>query len=133
MFTSDIESNSKDFVKTSFIYLVISLFCILFGAVYEYFSHEVYSGYMIYAFVFPLAGGAFPYPLMYMLNSKLFHVPNIYHFGIATLTVGSIMQGILDIYGTTNEFVRFYWYVGAAEIVIGGVVLAVKKSKIKWN
>ena len=35
-------------------------FCALFGGIYEYFSHEVYSGYMIFAFAIPLFLGAFP-------------------------------------------------------------------------
>ena len=30
------------------------------GAVYELFSHGVYSYFMLYAFLFPLAGGALP-------------------------------------------------------------------------
>lgn len=47
--------------KTALYYLFISLFCILFGAVYELFSHEVYSYFMLYAFVIPLGGGALPF------------------------------------------------------------------------
>ena len=35
--------------KTGFAYLLAALFCALFGFVYERFSHEVYSGFMIYA------------------------------------------------------------------------------------
>ena len=33
-------------------YLLSTVICALFGAVYELFSHEVYSYYMIYAFAF---------------------------------------------------------------------------------
>ncbi len=54
LFTSVIDKNGKKSGRTSLNYLWISLFCLLFGAVYELFSHGVYSMYMIYAFVFPL-------------------------------------------------------------------------------
>ena len=59
MYTSD---NSRDLaVRISVNYLAAALFCALFGAVYEIFSHEVYSYPMIYAFAIPLAGGALPF------------------------------------------------------------------------
>lgn len=38
--------------------LAVSAFCTVFGEVYEHFSHNVYSAYMVFAFAFPLAGGA---------------------------------------------------------------------------
>lgn len=64
MYTSDIDANSKSALKTALVYLLASLFCVLFGAVYELFGHGVYSYFMIYAFVFPLAGGTLPFFLL---------------------------------------------------------------------
>ena len=109
MYISDIK------LKTAFIYLLASLFCVLFGAVYEYYSHDVYSYYMIYAFVFPLAAGVLPFVLMFLSGHK--RIPsrltlNLYHSGIATLSVGSIMTGVMEIYGTTNDILQIYWIVG---------------------
>lgn len=66
MYISDIEAAAKRASRTAFVYLLVSLFCALFGAVYEVFSHEVYSFYMIYAFAFPLAGGTLPFFLLSM-------------------------------------------------------------------
>lgn len=107
--------------KTGFLYLFISLFCVLFGAIYEYFSHEVYSYFMLYAFVFPLASGALPFfglafcrlPLPDRVSS------NLYHSGIAALTVGSLFKGALEIYGTTNRLVFVYWVLGAVFLLLG--------------
>lgn len=96
--------------KTVFAYLLASLFCAFFGAVYEAFSHEVYSGYMLNAFAFPLAGGALPF-MAKSLSGRRFPgrlSGSLYHCGIATLTVGSIMTGVLEIYGTTNGLVNVY-------------------------
>ncbi|MGL6200528.1 MAG: hypothetical protein ACRC3H_16480 [Lachnospiraceae bacterium] len=122
LFILDINTQQKRFAKMGYIYLLISLFCLLFGAVYEHFSHEVYSAYMIYAFAFPLVGGTFLF-----LSISLFvrrHFPGraalkLYHAGIATLTVGSIMEGVMEIYGTTNDMLWIYWFVGFGFAGIG--------------
>ena len=120
MFTSDINNKNKAF-KTAFVYLLISLFCAFFGAVYEIFSHGVYSYFMIYAFGFTLAGGTLPFSILALSKTKWY--PNkltysFYHYGIATLTVGSIVRGVLDIYGTSNDLSNIYWWVGFAFILV---------------
>lgn len=97
----------------------------LFGSVYEHFSHGVYSGYMLYAFVFPLAGGTLPYFAISLSGGR--HVPgrlaaNLYNSGLAALTMGSIFQGVLDIYGTTNGLTAVYWLVGAGLAATGSAL-----------
>ena len=122
MYTSDINI-SRRAAKIAFVYLLCSLFCVLFGAIYEMFSHEVYSFYMIYAFAFPLAGGVLPFLVVSLFRPKWYpgvFALNLYHSGIASLTVGSVVQGVLEIYGTTNSLVQLYWYVGIG-FVIGGI------------
>jgi hypothetical protein len=109
--------------KTGFVYLFISLFCVLFGAVYECFSHQVYSYFMLYAFVFPLACGVLPFLGLAFLK---WPIPgkiscNLYHSGIAALTIGSLFKGILEIYGTTNRLVLVYWVVGFV-FLFGGLI-----------
>lgn len=100
--------------KTGFVYLFISMFCILFGAVYESFSHGVYSYYMLYAFAVPLVGGVLSF--LGMAFSRM-TVPNrvslnLYHSGIAALTTGFLFEGALEIYGTTNRLISVYWILG---------------------
>ena len=107
--------------RTAVVYLFVTLFCVLFGAVYECFSHEVYSYFMLYAFVFPLAGGVLPFVGLAFYGKAL---PgriacNLYHSGIAALTAGSLFQGVLDIYGTTNRLTRVYWISGAVFLSLG--------------
>ena len=110
MYTSDTDFDAKSAAKTAFVYLLLSLFCCLFGAVYERCSHEVYSYWMLYAFAFPLAGGTLPFSLLQMAKGKRYPnalARNLYHAGIAAFTVGSILQGVLEIYGTTNELMKY--------------------------
>ena len=121
MYISDTEENAKRATKTAFIYLLITLFLVLFGAVYEVFSHEVYSFYMLYAFTFPLVGGVLPFSVMNICRWKRYPhalARNLYHSGIATLSIGSIVQGVLEIYGTTNILTMWYWIIGTVLVVL---------------
>ena len=125
--TSVIETRDrKSEFKTAFVYLLIALFCVLFGAVYEKFSHDVYSFSMIYAFVFPLVGGTLPFLLIAFSNVREHpraRARMTYHTGIALLTIGSILRGIMEIYGTANHLIKFYFIVGIPLLVIGALLI----------
>ena len=142
----------QDF-RTSLIYLAISAGLAFAGAIYEIFSHGVYSYFMIYAFAITLIGGALPYMLSYIgsLTGRFAQLRallgsagdsavgaldqnrmGMYHAGIATLTVGSIMKGVLDIYGTTNRLTMVYPVIGAI-LIIAAVALAVRKNTLNIN
>lgn len=61
MFTSDkneIMHYADSVLHDAFIFLTAGIACALFGLIYEIFSHEVYSFYMIYAFLILLVPGA---------------------------------------------------------------------------
>lgn len=121
MCTSANKQTRKTITKTAFVYLIVSIVCVAFGAIYELFSHEVYSYFMLYAFLFPLIGGTLPF---FVLACSRVRLPDaiackLYHAGIAALTVGSLFTGVLDIYGTTNRLTVVYWIVGAGLAVLG--------------
>ncbi len=107
---------NRTFIKIAFYYLLISIFTACFGAVYEAFSYGVYSYFMLYAFAFPLAGGCLPFFILGLWHHDKKMPPalcaDLYHSGIATLTVGSVIRGVLDIYGTTNYLLNYYWIAG---------------------
>lgn len=62
---------STSAIKTGLQYFTAALFCALFGAVYELFSHSVFSYYMLYAFMIPLVGGALLFFLMGYFQWKI--------------------------------------------------------------
>ena len=121
LYTSDTKTNYDTNLKTAFVYVLIAIFCAFFGAVYEYFSHEVYSYFMLYAFMLPLvsAGLFLVICLLPLKKSPAAAARNLYNSGIATLTIGSIVRGVLDIYGTTNRLINIYWIVGIILVVAG--------------
>lgn len=126
--TSVNKKHSNRIEKVCIRYLILSLICGLFGAIYECFSHEVYSFNMIYAFAFLLILGFVPYFVMYI--KKIDIISNFWNCGTATLTMGSIVKGILDIYGTTNSLVSFYWVVGIALLVMGTVSFSIEFTRL---
>ena len=127
MFTSatkqDIQqARRREIAWTGFICLLCSILCAVFGAVYEYYSHEVYSNYMLYAFLIPLAGGTLPcFTLILSRRILLPQKPAVYLYnsGLASLTVGSLMKGVLEIYGTENALLVIYVIVGFLLVVLG--------------
>lgn len=121
-------------------YLIISAFLLVFGLIYEYFSHGVYTAYMIFAFAIPLVMGV-PFALLFMLNKKAFrpgeYSRSIYRWACALLTGGSIIKGVLIIYGTDSILTRIYFILGAlalavsAGVYIREAVLFKKKATVK--
>ena len=122
LFTSDTDRKLSTCTKTAFVYLLISCFCALFGGIYEHFSHGVYAYSMLYAFAYPLVGGALP--LLALGLSRRGTRPvgidvTLYRCGIATLTVGSMVSGAIEIYGTTSRLTGIYFWVGWVLVGIG--------------
>lgn len=110
------------FGRTAARYLFAAAVSAVFSAVYEAFSHGVYSAFMIWMFLWPLLGGAIPFGILARCR-RLPKPPRrsrcLYHSGIATLTVGSCMTGIFEIYGTTSGYVAVYWVAGFALAIAG--------------
>ncbi len=129
MFTSGIDRQDRLIL----IDLAASLFCALFGAVYEAFSHGVYSYGMLYAFAFPLALGVLPLLLIRMLHTPYPNriVRSIHHAGVATLTVGSLVCGALEIYGTTNPMTIAYWLVGGLLVATAAAAYGITLHKAR--
>ena len=125
----DVKSIKNKFVKRSVMYFCISMFCAVFGGIYEIFSHGVYSNYMMYAFLFPLIGGTLYNLILYSLRLRLQRGLSLifYNTGIAALTIGSIVRGILDIYGTDNILANVYRYAGVVFVFLGVVFYALDR------
>ena len=136
LYTSESE-NIKD-IRTALIYLIIWMYLAAAGAVYEHFSFGVYSYYMIYAFAVPLIGGTLPFMLRYMhgvkqsgyhsekhiSTAKQYLSAELYHAAIASLTVGSIIQGILAICGRPNSL-TFGYLIAAAVLLAASTALKI--------
>ena len=124
MTSSTSADTPKSISINAFRHLAFSLFCALFGAVYEKFSFGVYSFYMIYAFIIPLILGSIPL-LSIAIWGKVYpdkKALTAWNCGIAALTVGCIVQGVLEIYGTTNHLMIVYPIAGFI-LLSAGIIL----------
>lgn len=111
--------NTKITVK---IYVFTTLFCIAFNYIYSLFGHGVSSPFMSYAFVFSLVLGVVGFVGIGRLNLDNRVAFNLYNAGIATLTVGSILRGIIDIAGADTTYPIYYFCVGTILVATGGLL-----------
>lgn len=95
-----------DIKKVRIVYLIISIICGIFSAIYEYFSHGVFSIYMVAPGVVLFILGFILVPLLRKLFDRISF--NLYNSFLACLLTGSYIKGILDIYGTTNDLIYIY-------------------------
>ena len=109
-------------------YIAMSVFCIVFSTVYEYFSHGVYSPFMIGLCLFPLILGVVPMILRRRVGLKPASLMNrtIRMWGIITLTVASCLTGVFAIYGTVSAFTIYFWIMGAL-LMITSIVAYLKE------
>ena len=127
----DTKSNKKQIKK----YITLTLFFIVFSNIYELFSHEVFSGYMVYSFAFPLIG-LIIYTAIYLTNTSK-HISilssQLFNSFILTSALGSVMKGVLDIYGTTNSLINYYQILGLILLItsiITNIISCIWREKI---
>ena len=102
-------------------WLLATVGTVFFSAVYACFSHQVYSRAMILAFLYPLLGGLLPATLL-MMKAELQPgewARSLWGAGIASLTLGSLFRGALEIYGTTSRLSTVYPVLGWALLALG--------------
>jgi zinc transporter ZupT len=124
----DIRNKNWQLRKTILVYIVLSLTAIAVDNIYAIFGHGVSSPAMTWMFLYPLIGGALIYFLIERLipgvsrspDYRLFY--NVYNSGIATLTMGSFLKGILDIAGTSSPYTVLFnvtgWLFAAAGLIL---------------
>ena len=98
--------------KKTINYLIATLSILVFGIIYEVFSFGVISYFMVLAFTFPLFG-----MLIYLLASRFKKGLNskfmlLFDSSIATFTLGFIVKGVIEIFGTTNKLTLVFFIVG---------------------
>ena len=129
MFILDINKSLKKIIAS---YIFITIFTVIFDRIYSRFSHGVSSISMNFMFLFPLLGGVIFYLLVSLFLGKFNYENfrftfNIYNSGIAIVTVCSLLNGILEIAGTSSPYLSFFNISGWSLILIG-VFITLYKS-----
>ena len=107
-------------IKTKTKHYIVGIICTLvFGFIYEQFSHEVYSYYMMYAFIIPIVG---------LIIIRLLKIDSeLFDMGVVTVTIFSILKGVFEIIGITNKYIIIYLVVGLLLITISLIIKLLKK------
>ena len=105
-------------------YSVISVFCLILFIVYNIFSHEVYSNYMTFLFAWPLVLGLIP--SLFLAFIPRLREPSeltkaLYHAGLASVTVSSLLKGIFEIAGTSSMY-QLYLMIFGAVLLVAGII-----------
>ena len=129
------ERQSHQLLKTALVYLAVSALCFLIDKIYALFGHGVSSPAMTWLFLYPLLGGALVFILLRLLAPVIAAKPryriayNLYNSGIATLIVGSMLQGVFEIAGTSSPYTIVFYIVGGLMLVAGVVALQISKQR----
>ena len=103
-------------------FLAFSGLAALVSQIYSLFGHGVRSAVMDWMFLYPLLGGSLIYLMIDLLlpaikaqrSYRLFC--NLYNAGIAALTAGSFLKGILEIAGAASPYLP--WFFGAGWLLV---------------
>jgi hypothetical protein len=132
-----VKASKKHFRKTILTYLIVSILAIVVNRVYATFGHGVASSSMTWMFLYPLIGGGLLYFLISVFAKHITNFAgyrlgfNIYNSGIATLTFGSFLKGVMEIAGADSMYLIFYYVVGGLFIALGliSMLLGIAKQK----
>lgn len=121
MFTSD-----KKQIAPLIAWAGVTAFCAVFSYIYEYFSHGVYSDYMLYLFMFPLLGGVLPALVLLLpfVKTPGRFVKNTWNSAVATLSLASCLEGVFEIYGSVSNLIIIYWIAGYALLALSIIAYA---------
>lgn len=112
------------------VYLGVTLFCVVFFLIYNQFSHGIHSPFMTFLFAWPLCLGLIPSLILWKIPGTMGPgrvSANLYHSGVAAVTVSSLLRGIFDIAGTSSNLQVYLMIAGVAFLVCGVLAWAVKK------
>ncbi len=132
LYTSDnYKADSEFYIKKRIIpYTVWTIFCIVIAYVYSLFSHGVTSPYMTLLFLFPLVLGVLPAVFCLMFKKKVqthFFATHLYHTGVISLALSSILRGIFDIAGTSSIYQTALMIIGGLLLISGFICFMAKK------
>ncbi|HFI0425881.1 TPA: hypothetical protein ACGOW3_000148 [Streptococcus suis] len=122
-------TNSTTRVSRTFIsYLAITAFLFIFSRIYESLSYGEVSAFMHYMFCMTLIGGAVLLGLLQLMPTLSRLSYNLWNSGVATITAGCLLRGIINLSGRSTTLDQPYWYIGAGFLVLSLVGLFINPS-----
>ncbi|HFI0288709.1 TPA: hypothetical protein ACGOVP_001444 [Streptococcus suis] len=128
MSTSVTNSTTK-FSRTFISYLAMTAFLFIFSRIYESLSYGEVSVFMHYMFCATLVGGILLLGLLQVKPNLSRITYNLWNSGIATITAGCLLRGIINLSGRSTTLDQPYWYVGAGFLALSLITLFISDTR----
>lgn len=128
MSTSVTNSTTK-FSRTFISYLAMAAFLFIFSLIYESLSYGEVSVFMHYMFCATLVGGILLLGLLQVKPNLSRMTYNLWNSGIATITAGCLLRGIINLSGRSTTLDQPYWYVGAGFLALSLIILFISDTR----
>lgn len=127
--TSVTNTENKRTIRTFITYLALTSFLFIFSRVYESLSYGETAFHMHYLFCVTLIGGSLLLGLMTIHRTLSRLTYNLWNSGVATITAGFLLRGIINLSGRSTTLDQPYWYVGAGFLTLTAISLFIKQAK----
>ncbi|HFR3748331.1 TPA: hypothetical protein ACHVGK_001379 [Streptococcus suis] len=129
MSTSATNTENKRTIRTFITYLALTSFLFIFSRVYESLSYGETAFHMHYLFCVTLIGGSLLLGLMTIHRTLSRLTYNLWNSGVAVITAGFLLRGIINLSGRSTTLDQPYWYVGAGFLTLAAISLFIKQAK----
>lgn len=118
--------NQRHYLRILNRYIGIAVFCAVFSLIYNLFSHGIHSPFMSWLFAWPLVLGGLPAGLAALgflppADAAGEGTKDLWRFGIAAVTVASMLKGILEIAGNDSVYTNVLMAAGVVMLAAGAV------------
>ncbi|HFU3800418.1 TPA: hypothetical protein ACGO0I_001470 [Streptococcus suis] len=116
--TSVTNQTSGRTARTFITYLATTAFLFIFSRIYESLSYGEVSVFMHYMFCVTLIGGGLLLGLLTIKPNLSRLTFNLWNSGVATITAGFLLRGIINLSGRSTTLDQPYWFIGAGFLVL---------------
>ncbi|HEM3706554.1 TPA: hypothetical protein U1D12_000517 [Streptococcus suis] len=117
------------FSRTFISYLAMAAFLFIFSRIYESLSYGEVSVFMHYMFCATLVGGILLLGLLQVKPNLSRMTYNLWNSGIATITAGCLLRGIINLSGRSTTLDQPYWYFGAGFLALSLITLFISDTR----
>ncbi|HFU4450533.1 TPA: hypothetical protein ACGO97_000987 [Streptococcus suis] len=121
--TSVTNQTSTRTARTFITYLATTAFLFIFSRIYESLSYGEVSFFMHYMFCVTLIGGSLLLGMLTLKPSLSRITFNLWNSGVATITAGFLLRGIINLSGRSTTLDQPYWFIGAGFLVLALISL----------
>ena len=116
-------------------YLIAAAVALAVSVIYEFCSHGVYSAFMVGLAAWPLVLGVLPSWIAGRADAPdpTPSARTLLAAGVCTFTFGSLMTGVMEIYGSTSAYTHLYWEVGAVIMFLAVVACLAGIARASTN